>query len=72
MYKLNYYVNNQALRMLYYNLKTHEHGMGLLPGEEHLHVIYSQYRYKLLTNKVATIYNTQKILQLKDILVYAM
>ena len=52
--------------------------MGLLPGEEQLHVIYSQYwlfqprvmtcyTNKLLTNKVTTIYKMQKILQLKDI-----
>jgi len=52
--------------------------MELLPGEEQLHVIYSQFRllnramryltiFEPLTSTVPNIYKTQKILQLKDI-----
>jgi len=43
MYEVKHYVNNQASRTYHCLINSRAH-MGLLPGEEQLHVVYSQYQ----------------------------
>ena len=77
MYKDKYYVNNQALRMLYQSLINSRAQYGIIAWGKaapcHLQpisvVLNRAMRClntdKLLTNKVTIIYKMQKILQLK-------
>jgi len=79
MYKVKYYVNNQALHMLYHSLISSRVQYGIIAWGRaascHLQpisvVLNRAMRclntVKFLTNKVTTIYKMQKILQLKDI-----
>ena len=77
MYKIKHYVNNQAFRMLYRSLTNSRAQNGIIAwgiaASCHLRpisvVLNRAMRClntdKFLTNKVATIYKMQKILQLK-------
>jgi len=79
MYKVKHYVNNQALRMLYHCLINSRAQYEIIAWGRaascHLQpisvvlnrVVRGLNTNNLLTNKVTTIYKTQKILQLKDI-----
>jgi len=79
MYKVKYYVNNQALRMLYHSLINSRAQYGITARGKaapcHLQpisvVLNRAMRClntdKLLTNKVTIIYKMQKILKLKDL-----
>ena len=79
MYKVKYYVNNQALRMLYHSLINSRAQYGITARGKaapcHLQpisvVLNRAMRClntdKLLTNKVTIIYKMQQILQLKDL-----
>ena len=79
MYKVKYYVNSQALRMLYHSLINSRAQYGIIAWGKaapcHLQpisvVLNRAMRClntdKLLTNKVTIIYKMQKILQLKDL-----
>jgi len=79
MYKLKHYVNNQALRMLYHSLINSRAQYGIIAWGKaascHLQpisvVLNRAMRClnsnELVTNKIATLYKMQKILQLKDL-----